>query len=204
MGIILRFPSHAVASRLGRACKSAKASSVTSPTPRSRAKSTKARQCSAGIEPRARQELTVDGVSCRAPATTPVPPNASMSSPTDPNIPTNIVRGLRTCQEFAHCEQTSPVEYAEIRIMQTQRDHDGRDLAILRKALGFDDQVSFCKALDIAKSTWNPFETGSRPISLEVAKKIKKRFGISLDFTLDRDWGALSPKLLRVMRKIAA
>lgn len=61
-------------------------------------------------------------------------------------------------------------------------------LAALREKLGL-DQVDFAEALGIEKNTYNAYERGKRPLSIETAKKIRRRYGISVDWLLFGDLG---------------
>lgn len=61
-------------------------------------------------------------------------------------------------------------------------------LAALREKLGL-DQVDFAKALGIEKNTYNAYERGKRPLSIETAKKIRRRYGVSIDWLLFGDIG---------------
>lgn len=70
---------------------------------------------------------------------------------------------------------------------------DNKDVAArliaVREALGFKEQTLFAAKLDLTKSTYNPFETGKRHLSMQVAKRIRERFGISVDYLLFGDIG---------------
>lgn len=69
-------------------------------------------------------------------------------------------------------------------------DHDvARRLVAVRESLGFKSQVAFAEKLDLTKSTYNPFETAERPLTMQVAKRIRQRFGISVDYLLFGDIG---------------
>lgn len=61
-------------------------------------------------------------------------------------------------------------------------------LAALREKLKL-DQASFAKSLGIEKNTYNAYERGKRPLTIETAKKIRKRYGISVDWLLFGDIG---------------
>lgn len=61
-------------------------------------------------------------------------------------------------------------------------------LAALREKLEL-DQASFAKALGIEKNTYNAYERGKRPLTIETAKKIRRRYGISVDWLLFGDIG---------------
>lgn len=68
-------------------------------------------------------------------------------------------------------------------------------LAALRDKLGL-DQVDFAKALGIEKNTYNAYERGKRPLSIETAKKIRRRYGISVDWLLFGDIGQPNQQFL--------
>jgi len=57
-----------------------------------------------------------------------------------------------------------------------------RRLIALRKELGFATQEAFAIELDMTKSTYNPFETGKRALTFEAACKIRRRFGVPVDW----------------------
>jgi transcriptional regulator with XRE-family HTH domain len=50
-------------------------------------------------------------------------------------------------------------------------------------------QVEFARELHIAKNTLNGYERGKRPLTLETAKRIRSRWGISLDWLIRGDVG---------------
>lgn len=62
-------------------------------------------------------------------------------------------------------------------------------LVAARRKLGFEKQSEFAKALGLGKNVYNPFEKGTRPLTLDVARRIRKRFGISVDWLLFGDVG---------------
>jgi transcriptional regulator with XRE-family HTH domain len=57
-------------------------------------------------------------------------------------------------------------------------------------------QVAFADRLHIAKNTLNGFENGKRPLTLETAKRIRQRFGVSVDWLLFGDIGQPSHDLV--------
>lgn len=179
---------HARASATSRAARSARASSVTPDTPRSAASATMADQWAAGMPLRAAacQLLTVESDCPSASATAPVPPQATMID-FQSVMDGNIVRNSRTCQAVATCEATNSPIYTTIRRMDTDLEISNR-LAALREKLGL-DQVAFAKSLGIEKNTYNAYERGKRPLTIETAKKIRRRYGISVDWLLFGDVG---------------
>lgn len=50
-------------------------------------------------------------------------------------------------------------------------------------------QTEFADALNIAKNTLNAFERAKRPLTLETAKRIRDRYGVSIDWLLNGDVG---------------
>lgn len=168
-----------------RAAKSASSSSVTSVLPFSAAKRTTAAQRGAGM-PRSRQPLTTEGNCESAPATSPVPPKASMME-FQSVIAGTIVRKTRTSQAFATCETTKSPDSRTIRPMDTDLEVANR-LAALREKLEV-DQATFAKELGIEKNTYNAYERGKRPLTIETAKRIRRRYGISVDWLLFGDIG---------------
>lgn len=61
-------------------------------------------------------------------------------------------------------------------------------LVALREVLQ-QDQQSFAHSLGIEKNTYNAYERGKRPLTMETAKKIRKKYGISVDYLLFGDLG---------------
>lgn len=61
-------------------------------------------------------------------------------------------------------------------------------LVALREQLK-QDQTTFAKSLGIEKNTYNAYERGKRPLTMETAKKIRKKYGISTDWLLYGDLG---------------
>jgi transcriptional regulator with XRE-family HTH domain len=199
MATIIRFRRHHArastsadsrASRF-RAAISAKTLRVISDLPDRAAKATTAAQCGAGM-PLVCQPLTVDADSPKAGAATPVPPRASMTD-FQVTMPDTIVRNLRTCQAFATCETTFRKSHVEIPHMDT--DHDiARRLVAVREHFK-ESQVDFAEKLNMAKNTLNGYETGKRPLTIEAARRIRDRFGISVDWLLFGDIGQPSHDL---------
>jgi transcriptional regulator with XRE-family HTH domain len=58
-----------------------------------------------------------------------------------------------------------------------------RRLIAIRDHFGL-SQVAFARGLNIAKNTLNGYETSSRSLTLETAKRIHRRYGISIDWLL--------------------
>jgi transcriptional regulator with XRE-family HTH domain len=68
-------------------------------------------------------------------------------------------------------------------------------LTLLRKALRL-SQAELCRQTEIAPNQWNQFETGKRRITLEVAAKLKERYGASLDWIYVGDSAGIPQALL--------
>lgn len=64
----------------------------------------------------------------------------------------------------------------------------GRRLIAFRESLPM-SQVKFAHELKVAKNTLNGYETGARPLPSEKAKRIRERFGLSLDWLFSGDIG---------------
>lgn len=84
----------------------------------------------------------------------------------------------------------------------TVRDIANR-LVQTRLALGYDSQADFAREIGMEKSRYNPFEKGKRRLTLEAARKIKARFGVSLDWLFDGDISTLSTSLSKKIRVAA-
>lgn len=199
---ILKFPKGGHARTSGRAAMAAKPSRVTKPRPPSSL--TSADQYSDGIALRARQVLTVDFATDSADATCVVPPSASMIESTV--MDADIVRMTRTGQEFANRETTFPVRRGVIGRMIDPAEVIGRRLAELRLALGYTQQNEFADALNVEKNTYNPWESGSRPLPFESACTIRQKWSVPLDYLFygafpERLPGDIIEKLERVRRE---
>lgn len=183
MGIVVRFPRrHGRASLTSkrRAAIRAKVSSEISSRPEISAKPTTPTQCELGM-PRTLQPLTVETDCFSAVATFSVPPSASMIEPAE-SMGIDIVRVLRTSQEFANRETTIRMFHGGVLPMDNAQ-KTGRRLVALRQHLKL-NQSDFAEQIGVGKNTLNPFETGKRPLSFETAKKIHQRYEISLDWLL--------------------
>ena len=72
-------------------------------------------------------------------------------------------------------------------------------LKALRKELGFKTQTAFASKLGLDKSTYNPYEKGTRPLTFETACLIRREFGISIDWLF---FGDLQQSAIQTMAKI--
>ncbi|WP_410052707.1 helix-turn-helix domain-containing protein [Bradyrhizobium sp. SZCCHNRI1073] len=137
--------------------------------------------------------LTVDVACPSASATVEVPPRSSMISSAVSAMSRNIVRTARTCQGFAESEATFRIAHAELSFMDS--DHDvGRRLIAVREHFQL-TQTEFAKRLHLAKNTLNGYERGNRTLTMETARRIRARFGVSTDWLLFGDVGQPSHDL---------
>src|SRR5262249_24894183 len=98
-----------------------------------------------------------------------------------------IVRNTRTRQGLADCETTFRGLRGPISTMDSDKDI-GRRLIAVRQGIPL-SQVAFAKSIDVAKNTLNGYETGSRPLPIDKARRICRRYGLSLDWLIE---GAVS------------
>jgi transcriptional regulator with XRE-family HTH domain len=71
-----------------------------------------------------------------------------------------------------------------------------------REALDL-DQSEFCEQIGVKPNVYNPFETGKRRITVDVALKIRARFGVSLDWIYCGDPSHLPTEIYRKLAKAA-
>jgi DNA-binding XRE family transcriptional regulator len=164
--------------------------------------STNPSQCELGIDPRAFQELTVDGSTRSVAATCPVPSEVRISE-TEVGMTPTIVGRLPIRQVLAELQSPERTLVGE---MQTNMDSViaiARRLIQTRLALGFEEQAEFCRQIGVDKTVYNPFEKGRRRISLDVAVAIRERFGIPLDWTFCGDGSRLPAEVYEKLRKAA-
>jgi len=206
MGDVVRFPRHVWAPSTGSgarfACSPARSSRVIPFTPRSAARLIRGSQCSPGIDFRERQELTVEGSRPSADATVLVR-SAPMISSTVENMRSNIVGNLPTCQEFANLQSHCAAQVGEMRTMPDRTEIIAKRLIRTREAIGYLEQAEFCRQIKIDKTVYNPFEKGRRRITLDVAMKIRARFGISLDWIYCGDSSHLPGQLYEKLQTAA-
>jgi transcriptional regulator with XRE-family HTH domain len=72
-----------------------------------------------------------------------------------------------------------------------------RRLVATRIALGFETPAEFARVMKMSQGHLSDFESGKRNISLGFARKLKKRFGLPLDWTLDGDAQFLAAPLAK-------
>jgi transcriptional regulator with XRE-family HTH domain len=194
--VVVLYPRHGRASSSFRSAKVAKTFKLIPRLPRSAAKATTEAQCGAGM-PRFFQPLTVPGVKSKASATSPsdpgVSPQSVLMTDSQLSMESPIVRTLRTRQGFATRETTFRGLHGEISTMDSD-DDIARRLIAVREHFTL-SQVDFAGKLHIAKNTLNGFEKAKRPLTIETAKRIRDRFGVSTDWLLYGDVGQPSHDL---------
>jgi len=118
----------------------------------------------------------------------------------------NIVRNLRTSQGFATCEQTFFTDHGPIAAMKALRDPPdivGKRLAETRIALGFDSQIEFADTLGLGKSTYNPYEKGKRPLTMQTALMIQAKYHVPINWLLNGDPSQLPHHLHKLLVRAA-
>lgn len=112
------------------------------------------------------------------------------------SIAANIVRTVRTSQEFANCETTFIHKCGAIDPMDPDSDQAvGRRIIALREATGLQQQ-QLAKQLHMAKSTLNGYEKGERPLTVESIRRLRRRFGVTVDWLLFGDMQATGRNLM--------
>lgn len=197
MGIVVRFPRRRRHARTSKASlrvldfRDARSASVSKLTPRqsrSPANRTTADQWLAGM-PRVRQPLTVESSWPSHEATAPVPPRSLMME-SQVSMGGIIVRDLRTSQGFANCETTFVVGCVPMRTAMDNENAIIRRLIAVRKHIAGDlNQQEFARSIGLEKNIYNPFEKGKRPLTLDAARRIRRRWGVSVDWLLFGDFG---------------
>jgi len=79
----------------------------------------------------------------------------------------------------------------------------GRRLLRTRQALKL-SQAEFCRQIGVERNLYNPFEKGRRRITIDVAMKIRDRYGVTLDWIYAGDPHALPSDLYHQLVASAA
>ena len=79
--------------------------------------------------------------------------------------------------------------------MGTPTTEAARRLVATRIALDFKTPAEFAKVMKMSQGHLSDFESGKRNISLGFALKLKKKFGIPLDWTICGDAQFLAPSI---------
>lgn len=189
--------------RASTGAAAAKASKVMSGRPLSAAKRTSAAQRCAGI-PLARQVLTVLAGTSKASATALVPPRALIAVLGVSDIGANIVRATRTCQGFAKREAIFIARSASIVGMADDLKLQAKRLTVVREVCFRGTREKFALKLGLSKGHWSDFENGKRPLTLDVARKIKALYKLPIEWLLDGEEWALEFAPAHIVRKIEA
>lgn len=108
----------------------------------------------------------------------------------------NIVRTVRTSQGFANCEATFFGSRVPIDGMEPDSDEAvGKRIVALRERAGLQQQ-QLAKQIHITKSTLSAYESGTRPLTMESAKRLRRRFGVPMDWLLFGDMQAAGLDLM--------
>ena len=206
MGTVIKLHIHARTAVL-RGSSSASTSRVIPFTRRFFANSSTNNQLAAGIEPRARHVETTDLFTPRSSAIPQVPPSASTMSSTVGNAGRTLVSATRTFEEteqlFTGRQSSVPSRNANGVDMPMTPKNIGRRLVKTREALRL-SQAEFCRQIGVERNLYNPFEKGRRRITIDVAMKIRDRYGVTLDWIYAGDPHALPSDLYQKLASIAA
>jgi transcriptional regulator with XRE-family HTH domain len=71
----------------------------------------------------------------------------------------------------------------------------GKRIIALRELTGLQQQ-QLAKQLHMAKSTLNGYETGDRPLTVESIRRLRRRFGVTVDWLLFGDMQATGRNLM--------
>ena len=108
---------------------------------------------------------------------------------------------VRISQAFAKCETTFSAGYGAIGGMKSDSPEAvaARLLALRMRIEPV--QQEFARHLGMAKNTYHGFESGNRPLTLNAAVKIRRRYGVSLDWLL---FGDMAPTGTDLMLQIGS
>lgn len=76
----------------------------------------------------------------------------------------------------------------------------GPRLEALRIACGYRSQTKFAAKIGVGKSTYNPWENGTRPLTFEGACLIRKHFRIPVDYLFFGDFADEIPA--RILKRL--
>jgi plasmid maintenance system antidote protein VapI len=68
--------------------------------------------------------------------------------------------------------------------------------------MGFRSQRMWCDFLGIPENTWNHFERGRRPITVEVAAKLVGKTGVSLDWIFLGNESTLPMHVIKKLKRV--
>jgi ribosome-binding protein aMBF1 (putative translation factor) len=78
----------------------------------------------------------------------------------------------------------------------------GKRLIALRHALGL-KAVQIAKSVDCKPNRWSQYETGERPLTLEIANRLVDEYGVTLDWLYRGDRAALRGDLREKLPRAA-
>ena len=76
-----------------------------------------------------------------------------------------------------------------------------RRLRVTRLALG-KQQIELCREIDATDKAWSQWENGSRLFDILVAIRLKRRYGITLEWLYDGDPSGLPARIAALVREI--
>lgn len=156
---------------------------------------------SAGTRPRAFQLLTAGEVVPQVSAADDVPPSATTISST--------VRSIAVeCSHFVNMSSrhglaiVTTCELRPNRGMSTSPQDISERLKALELAVA-DSAAELCREAGLAANRWSQYKSGhpKRQITLEAARKLKKRYGATLEWIFDGEIHTLPPTLAKSINK---
>jgi DNA-binding XRE family transcriptional regulator len=193
MGIVVRFPRRRHARTSSSTLKPKTTGLTSSPLASKASLIKKKRSCE--IFPRLSQLLTAGDPTLATTAVAPVPPKASITSPTDDSIPQCSSRNVNLSSLHKTRVEYTARELRSLGMAESNRSLATR-LRVTREALGV-IPAEVCKRLGIGANAWSQYETGARRITLEVAIRFCDEYGVSLDWIYRADPSKL-PHELRI------
>jgi hypothetical protein len=193
MGILLRFPRHARPSvaRSGALKPKTDGSAAFSKPARA---SVNVKKCSGGMAPRERQLLTADSPTPATEAAAVVPPKASITASTDRSMPPYTSQSVT--MSSGHGSAIDGELGLGLKIpMPKDPKIIGPRLEQTREALGL-SAAQLCRRIDCAQNRWSQYESGERPITLDIAERLCNEFGLTLDWIYRGDRSGLPQRLI--------
>jgi transcriptional regulator with XRE-family HTH domain len=78
----------------------------------------------------------------------------------------------------------------------------GKRLERLRRAHGYEHMRDIARTLDINEATWRAWERGLNEFPTDIARDLRKRWGVSFDYIYEGAETAMAPELLKKLRKV--
>jgi transcriptional regulator with XRE-family HTH domain len=198
MGIVVRFPRRRH-TRTSSSILKPKTTGLTSKPLASKASLIKKKR-SCEIFPRLSQLLTAGDPTLATTAVAPVPPKASITSPTDDSMLQSSSRTVNMSSPHKMGVECTARELRSLSMAESNRSLAAR-LKVTREALDV-IPAEVCKRLGIGANAWSQYETGARRITLEVAIRFCDEYGVSLDWIYRADPSKL-PHELRIKIRAA-